>query len=132
MNSAIFLSSPTGTYKLDAARLFEHPLPVGLVVLSACESGGGTAEAGDDFLGLARSFYLGGAAAMINSLWPVYDRPTQSYMVTFHKQAKSGDYGKAWIAARDMLKAQGFPPSIYGAFVLGGALQSPRDSSLQR
>ena len=34
---------------------------------------------------------------------------------------RGGDYGAAWLAARDLLRAQGFPPSVYGAFVLGGA-----------
>ena len=31
-----------------------------------------------------------------------------------------GEYDKAWMAARDHLRSQGFPPSVYGAFVLGG------------
>ncbi len=119
--SAILLSDGTGQAPLTAARLFEQPLAADLVVLSACETGLGAATAGDDFLGLARSFYLGGARAVVNSLWPVHDRPTRIFMTEFHRLARGGDYGGAWLAARDRLRAEGFPPSVYGAFVLGGA-----------
>ncbi len=81
----------------------------------------GTAVAGDDFLGLARSFYLGGTLAVLNSLWPVLDQPPRLFMEEFHRHAASGDYGEAWLSARNLLKSEGFPPSIYGAFVLGGS-----------
>ncbi len=121
LSSAILLSNGTGQAPLTAARLFEQPLAADLVVLSACETGLGAASAGDDFLGLARSFYLGGARAVLNSLWPVHDKPTRLFMTEFHRVARGGDYGAAWLAARDLLRAQGFPPSVYGAFVLGGA-----------
>ena len=58
---------------------------------------------------------------MLNSLWPVYDIPTRQFMEEFHRYAVDGDYGRAWLKARDLLKAQGLPPSVYGAFVLGGS-----------
>lgn len=42
-------------------------------------------------------------------------------METFHQEARrEGDYGKAWLKARDELRARGSLPWIYGAFVLGG------------
>ena len=68
-----------------------------------------------------RSFYLGGARTVVNSLWPVADRGTQIFMTRFHELARQGDYGAAWLAARDEVKRQGFPPAVYGAFNLGGA-----------
>jgi hypothetical protein len=119
--SAILLSNGEQQSVLTAERLFEEPLNADLVVLSACETGLGQATAGDDFLGLARSFYLGGARAVVNSLWPVHDKPTRLFMTVFHENALLGDYGSAWLAARDRLRAEGLPPSVYGAFVLGGA-----------
>jgi len=73
-------------------------------------------------LGLVRSFYLGGASAMLSSLWPVEDEATRGFMEVFHEKARSGDFGAAWIAAREAVKAKGFPPSSYGAFVLAGSL----------
>lgn len=121
LSSAILLSDGNGQTSLTASRLFEQPLVADLVVLSACETGVGQAVAGDDYLGLARSFYLGGARAVMNSLWPVHDKPTRVFMEVFHREARNGDYGGAWLAARNRLKSMGLPPSVYGAFVLGGA-----------
>lgn len=120
--SSVVLSGHERPSMLTAAKLFESPLPAKLVVLSACETGVGKAIAGDDFLGLPRSFYLGGALAVLSSLWPVEDEGTRAFMVAFHERARSGDYGAAWLAARDRLRAAGQPPFVYGAFVLGGAL----------
>jgi CHAT domain-containing protein len=108
---------------LTAARLLEAPLPAQLVVLSACETGIGKAVAGDDFLGLSRSLYLGGARAVMASLWPVEDDPTQIFMQVFHQRLPRDGYGAAWLAARNRLRKDGLPPSAYGAFVLGGALR---------
>jgi hypothetical protein len=107
---------------LTVARLVEAPMPAKLVVLSACETGLASTAAGDDFLGLPRSFYLGGALAVVSSLWPVDDEGTQIFMNTFHEHARKGNYGGGWLAARNALKASGAQPFIYGAFVLGGAL----------
>ena len=125
LQSAIIMSEQQDIDPLTAAELFETPLPARLVVLSACETGGGMAEAGDDFLGLARSFYLAGAVSVVNSLWSISDEGTLRFMEVFHKVAKEGDLGAAWLSARDTLKSEGFPPAVYGAFVLGGAVRNP-------
>ncbi|MBY8974840.1 CHAT domain-containing protein [Rhodobacteraceae bacterium NNCM2] len=119
--SEILLSGEDGSDSLTAATLLEEPLPAELVVLSACETGLGQVSAGDDFLGLARSFYLSGTRAVVNALWPVHDKPTQIFMETFHRELAAGDLGNAWLTARDTLVKQGYPPSVYGAFILGGA-----------
>lgn len=122
LNSAILLSGDGAPERLTAADLFENPLPADLVIMSACDTGLGHVAAGNDFLGLARSFYLGGTHAVVNSLWPVHDKPTQAFMRVFHQELdNSNDLGNAWLAAREHLREQGLPPSIYGAFVLGGA-----------
>ena len=121
LRSAVVLSGRGEPTLLTAARLFEFPLPARLVVLSACETGLGTAVAGDDFLGLARSLYLGGTLTVVSSLWPVDDAGTRVFMRAFHEAARTGDYGTAWLVARDRLRAAGHPPFVYGAFVLGGA-----------
>jgi hypothetical protein len=121
LQSALFLSGIEKATSLTAKEIFSNPLPAHLVVLSACETGMGQVIAGDDLLGLSRSFYLGGTSALLSSLWPVEDRATQLFMERFHKNAKSGSFGSAWLKARDAVKASGFPPSSYGAFTLGGS-----------
>ncbi len=123
LQSALFLSGDQTAQSLTAAQLYEQPIPAGLVVLSACETGAGKVVAGEDFLGLTRSFYLSGATTVINSLWPVSDEGTLAFMVAFHEGLAEGDVGSAWLAARDKLRSEGFPPFVYGAFVVGGSLK---------
>jgi hypothetical protein len=122
LHSALILTDGGKAVPLTAERLFERPLPAHLVILSACETGMGRVLAGDDILGLARSFYLGGAKTILSSLWPVDDAATQRFMEIFHARSKEGDFGGAWIAARNALRKDGHAPSVYGAFILGGSL----------
>ena len=101
--------------------LFENPLAARVVILSACESGVGEVATGDDFLGLQRSFYLGGASTVVSSLWTVDDRGTAEFMKYFYKALEAGQrYGEAWLTARNTLKNSGLPPWVYGAFIVGG------------
>jgi len=121
LQSRIILSKPGGYESVTAQELFQNPIPGKVVILSACETGIGQVNVGDDFLGLPRSFYLGGTSTIISSLWQVDDAGTALFMETFHKRVAAGkDYGLAWLAARDAVKKAGMPPWIYGAFVIGG------------
>jgi len=123
LQSALILTNGNRTQRMTAQRIFEHPLAAKLVILSACETGMGRTIAGDDLLGLSRSFYLSGALAVVSSLWPVDDAGTKYFMTVFHKYAMGGHYGAAWLAARNATRKKGYPPSVYGAFILGGALR---------
>jgi tetratricopeptide (TPR) repeat protein len=122
LQSSLILSDGKRAVPLTAETLFQRPLVARLVVLSACETGMGKVLAGDEVLGLSRSFYLGGTAAVMSSLWPVEDEATRQFMEIFHERSRTGDYGAAWLAARDAVRAKNYPPSAYGAFVLGGRL----------
>ena len=123
LQSAVFLSNGHGADRFTAAEIFARPLAARLVVLSGAETGIGQVAPDDGYLGLARSFYLGGARAVITSLWPVSDEGTRIYMQEFHRYARFGDFGYAWLEARTAARQHGLPPSVYGAFVLGGALR---------
>ena len=120
LDSAIFLSQNSKLYTLSAKEIFKSPIKADLVVLSACETGMGTNVAGDDLLGLPRSFFLGGTKAILSSLWPIDDEGTKEFMLEFHKFAKDGKYEKGLLKAKESLKAKGYPASVYGAFVLYG------------
>lgn len=123
LQSSLILSGDQAADRLTAEEIFQRPLSARLVVLSACETGAGEVAAGDDFLGLPRSFYLGGTTTVVYSLWPVSDVGTMAFMEAFHEELASGDVGTSWLAARDRLAADGYPPLVYGAFVLGGSLK---------
>ena len=121
MKSAIILSDGTKASYLTAAHIFENPISADLIVLSACDTGVGQAISGDDFLGLARSLYIGGASTVLNSLWPISDANTAHFMEYFHQSAQNGNVAGAWLAARNKLRDSGAKPADYGAFILGGA-----------
>ena len=121
LQSSLLLTDGENAVPLTAETLFRHPLKASVVVLSACETGMGEVIAGDDLLGLTRSFYLGGSRVVVSSLWPVEDNATRLFMEIFHKESRNGNYGLAWLRARDELKQKGYPPASFGAFVLGGS-----------
>jgi CHAT domain-containing protein/Tfp pilus assembly protein PilF len=63
-----------------------------LVVLSACDTGSGEAQAGEGVLGLRRGFAEAGAENLLMTLWPVDDSETADLMEAFYREAlRSGD-----------------------------------------
>ena len=67
-----------------------------LTVLSACDTGSGVARAGEGVLGLRRAFAMAGTQNLLLTLWPVDDRFTKDFMVSFYKEAlKTGNAPKA-------------------------------------
>ena len=122
LQSALILTDGQQAKALTAQKLYEEPLKANIVILSACETGLGQVISGDDLLGLNRSFYLGGTMTIVSSLWPVDDEPTKMFMEHFHQNIKDGNYGRAWIKARDALMQKGFPASVYGSFNMNGLL----------
>jgi tetratricopeptide (TPR) repeat protein len=131
MQSALILTDGKKAAPLTASQIYENPISARLVVLSACETGMGRVVSGDETMGLVRSFYIGGASTVLSSLWPVDDDATRIFMETFHDKIKIEDYGQAWLDARNAVRAKGFPPSSYGAFVLGGAFGDKRSTSVR-
>ncbi len=64
-----------------------------LVALSACETGLGKVQTGQELLGLRWAFGMAGARSLLTSLWKVPDEPTVRLMTTF--------YGALWREAKD-------------------------------
>lgn len=124
LQSALILTDGQKAEPLTAEKIFEQPLKANIVILSACETGLGQVVSGDDLLGLNRSFYLVGTTTIISSLWPIADEPTKLFMEHFHQGIKDGDYGEAWMEARNALRQKGFPASVYGSFNINGLLSS--------
>ena len=99
-----------------------------LVVLSACESGLGTARGGEGMIGLRRSFRIAGARSVISSLWKVNDEATAELMKAFYQNLWVKGLGKMEAlrtAQLSMLeknrRVHKRPlPATWGAFVLDG------------
>jgi CHAT domain-containing protein/tetratricopeptide (TPR) repeat protein len=96
-----------------------------LVTLSSCDSGSGTALAGEGLLGLRRSFALAGAREVAVALWPVSDRSTPAFMDRFYRLAlASGRTGQAlWQTQSEFIPTPadpGFEAAVlrFGPFTL--------------
>ena len=97
-----------------------------LVVLSACDTGGGEAKAGEGVMGLRRGFIQAGAQNLLMTLWPISDETTVQIMLDFYDAAfKSGNAPQALAdTQRDWLvklrKERGLLPAVQlaGPFIM--------------
>ena len=63
-----------------------------LVVVSGCESGVGISDfRGESVYGLKRSIVVSGARSSILTLWPVEDKATSAFMISFYQKLKKGE-----------------------------------------
>jgi CHAT domain-containing protein len=86
-NDGIVTAEDVGGLKLDSTWL---------VVLSACDTGGGEARAGEGVMGLRRGFIQAGAQNLLMTLWPISDETTVQIMLDFYDGAfKSGNAPQA-------------------------------------
>ncbi len=81
--------------RLEAHEVFGFSLTADLVVLAACETGLGSGAladvpAGDDWVGLSRSFLTAGARRVMASLWAVEDQATGTLMQQFYRRYQDG------------------------------------------
>jgi CHAT domain-containing protein len=61
-----------------------------LVVLSACDTGGGEIARGEGIIGLTRGFLYAGARSLVVSLWPVSDEATARLTLEFYGELLKG------------------------------------------
>jgi CHAT domain-containing protein/predicted negative regulator of RcsB-dependent stress response len=106
--------------RLNVFEVFEMNINSKLVTLSACETGLGNLDQGDELIGLSRAFLYAGSSAVIVSLWSVADYPTSILMSNFYKYIKDHSLQEALtLAQRDVIKL--YPQPLYWApFILIG------------
>jgi CHAT domain-containing protein len=103
---------------LTAGDLEEWHMPqVGLVTLSACETGL-SLNWGSDLLGLARGFLRAGARQLVVSLWAVDDVSTAKLMARFYEELQTGqDVAPALRAAQvNVLEKHDWHPFYWAGF----------------
>jgi tetratricopeptide (TPR) repeat protein len=75
---------------LDLADVYALPESSPLMVLSGCETGRGTTQAGDEWVGLVSGFLRAGSRTVVAALWGVHDASTVSLMDDFYSELASG------------------------------------------
>ncbi len=73
-----------------------------LVVVSACDTGGGEARTSEGVLGLRRGFIQAGAQNLLLTLWPIDDDQTADFILDFYDTAN-----RARNAAQALARVQG-------------------------
>lgn len=95
-----------------------------LVVLSACETGVGTASHGDGVYGLRRALVIAGAESLVMSLWQVDDTATRDLMTRFYRKLERGQ-GRSEALRTAQLEMLAKPatrhPYFWAAFQPAGA-----------
>lgn len=91
LESALILSSGSGKdYKLYARDIVKVPIHADLVTISACDSAGKRAYAGEGLVGLAWAFLRAGAHQVVAALWEVDDASTPELMDHFYGEFNNG------------------------------------------
>jgi CHAT domain-containing protein len=92
-----------------------------LVVLSACETGLGTLQRGDEITGLTRTFLTAGADTVLASLWKVSDESTAVLMQQFYRGLAHGLKPAAAVREAALAVRAKYPhPFYWAAFVVTG------------
>jgi CHAT domain-containing protein len=103
-SSIVLCPDPAGTEDgyLRTLEVLSSPIDVGLVVLSACESGRGEIGRGEGVVGFGRAFLAAGARNIVASLWAVSDESTAILMQAFYEGmiSKRQPVGRALNEAR--------------------------------
>jgi CHAT domain-containing protein len=130
-SSVVLCPDPDGgedgyLYTLEILNL---PLDVGLVVVSACESGRGRLGRGEGVVGLSRAFVASGAGGIVASLWAVSDKSTAELMKHLYERML-GEKKPAGIALREARLAllddpEHAHPFYWSPFVVIGTDKSP-------
>ena len=105
---------------LRAAEVFGLDIRADMVCLSACQTGLGKVKAGDEIIGLNRSFFYAGTHTIISSLWRVSDVSTAMLIKTFYRRYTQNNKADSLQAAARHVKNRYPHPGYWGAFTLVG------------
>jgi CHAT domain-containing protein len=107
---------------LETFEIYSLTMNPKLVVLSACQSGVGEVEGGDEVQSLNRAFLYAGAGSVVASLWNVNDKVTAVLMEQFYKNLQTMDKAQALRMAQLKIREMSdySSPYYWAAFYLIG------------
>lgn len=107
---------------LPVSELRSLRLAADLVVLSGCGTALGDIDAGDDVIGLTRTFLAAGARHVIGSLWDVDDQITAEFMSALYAQLDRQAPAAALRAASLAIRERHPHPFYWAPFQVSGAI----------
>lgn len=121
LKSALLLAPAAGSDgRLTVDKLYSLKLNADLITLSACETGLGKVNSGDDVIGLNRGFLYAGASSIVSSLWQVDDEATSMLMMSFYKHLRQHGKREALRLAQRETLGRFAHPYFWAAFYLTG------------
>ncbi len=124
LKSALLLTKDqSNDGNLETYEVFSLHMNPRLVVLSACQSGLGKVEGGDEVQGLNRAFLYAGAGGVLASLWSVADEQTFRLMDYFYGNLVTQMPADALKDAQLKLMQEYPSPFYWAPFYLTGGLQ---------
>lgn len=101
-----------------------------LVILSACETAGGTTIAGEGLLSLSRAFIYAGSDGIISTLWKTEDKVTAYLMERLHFHINKGmlpelalQEAKKELLENKTIEAQYKTPNYWSNFIYAGKIK---------
>ena len=92
-----------------------------IVVLSACQTAGGTVLGGEGVLSLARAFFQAGARTVVGTRWPIRDADAAALFEMFYRNLARGlTVSEALARTKADAIAEHHPPAAWAALVLWG------------
>jgi CHAT domain-containing protein len=104
---------------LKMSEIMDLKLNSDLVVLGACDTGGGDILEGDGVASLASAFQFAGAESVVLSLWELPSEASLLFMQNFYRRLKEG-YSKteAMELSRDAMRRRYADPYYWAVFAL--------------
>jgi CHAT domain-containing protein len=86
------------------------------IVITGCRTARRIVQAGDEWLGLMRSFYLSGASTIVSALWDIRDDSARMFASEFYKAFDGDNALTAVQIAAGRVRARQAHPYFWGGF----------------
>jgi CHAT domain-containing protein len=120
-DNPLFSSLRLGDQWLNLVDVFGLELGGELTTLSACETGLGAVDGGQDMLGLSQGFLQAGSPSLVVSLWRVDDHSTTLFMQRFYEGLLRGERKAEALRQAGLRVKDEYPhPYFWSPFILMG------------